>query len=203
MNYFFGDFYEKKNTHKIIVILVLILLLLIPFYFISGYRFTPMQATKSSQFIKGDFKVFGEVDRDWAIVYLLETQDGIKTATAVKRGIMWRCPSVTYFYDDIIMNDKVKTVGWESLIEKNRQITVFAVQTTDPDVKFIEAGPDSERQRKDIDLNETIIFVWEKAATDLNAIAYNQDNKQLYKYEYNPEHLNFTDQTDLRWYQAS
>ena len=36
----------------------------------------------------------------------------------------------------------------------NRQITVFAVRTIDPNIKFIEAGEVSERQRKNIGLNE-------------------------------------------------
>ena len=193
---------RRTINRKNICVLTLILAVLISFYFISGYRFTPMQAVKSSPFIKGDINVFGEINRDWVTVYLLDTQDGIKTAAVEKRLVMWRCPAVTYFYDDIIKNDKVRTVGWESLIGKNGQITVFAVETSDPDVKFIEAGPDSERQRKVIGLNETIIFVWDKAVSDLNAIAFSQDNKQLYKYTYNPMHLNIIDQKDLRWYQS-
>lgn len=192
---------EKKPLNsKRIIVAVLILLLLISAYLVCGYRFTPLQAVRASSFIKGNINVFGEVDRDWISVFLLETQDGIKTAAAEKSGILWRCPAVTYFYDDIIAGDKVRTVGWESLTGRKGQITVIAVQTTDPDVKFIEAGPDPERQRKAIGLNETVIFVWDKAVSDLNAIAFDQDNIQLYKYGYNPEHINFTDQKELRWY---
>lgn len=195
---------KKKLNHKIIISIILITLLLITFgfKFIFVYRFTPIQAVKSSPFIKGDIKVFGEVNRDWANVYLLETQNGIKTAVTVKKGFLWSCPLVTYFFDDIIKNDEVKTVGWESLAEENnKQITVFAIQTKDPNVKFIEAGTNSDRQRKTIGLNETVIFTWDKAiSTDINAIAFDKDNLQLYKYGCNPKNSNVINLKELRWY---
>jgi hypothetical protein len=193
---------ERKFNRKIIIGSFLIPLLIILFDLVGGCRFTPIQAIKSSSLIKGDIKIFGEVDRDWAKIYLLKAQNGVKTAVAEKRGLMWSCPSVTYFYDDIIKNDKVKTVGWASIADGNgRQIIVFAVQTNDPDVKFIEAGPNSDRQRKTIALNETVIFTWDKVLNnDINAIAFDKDNLQIYKYEYNPKHLNFTDSKELRWY---
>lgn len=182
--------------------MLLIPLLIILFNLVAGYRFTPIQAIKSASFIKGDIKIFGEVDRDWVKIYLLETQDGLKTAVAEKRGLMWSCPSVTYFFDDIIKDDKVKTVGWVSIDnKKNKQITVLAVQTNDPNINFIEAGLDSERQRKNISLNETVIFTWDKVInSSINAIAFDKDNNQVYKYGYNPERLNFTDLKELRWY---
>lgn len=191
-----------KLSCKIIIVLFLITLLIILFNLVGGYRFTPIQAIKSSALIKGDIKIFGEVDRDWAKIYLLEAQNGVKTAVAEKRGLMWSCSSVTYFYDDIIKDDKVKTVGWTSIADKNnRQITVFAVQTSDPNIKFIEAGFNSERQRKNISLNETVIFTWDKVINNtLNAVALDKDNHEIYKYEYNPEHLDFTDPKELRWY---
>lgn len=193
---------ERKLNRKMITGLFLISFLIILFAIIGGYRFTPIQAIKSSSFIKGDIKIFGEVDRDWTKVYLLEAQNGLKTAVAEKRGLMWSCTSVTNFFDDIIKNDKVRTVGWASISDKNnRQITVFAVQTNDPNIKFIEAGFNSERQRKNIGLSETVIFTWDKIINNnINAIAFDKDNHQLYKYEYNPEHLNSTDSKELRWY---
>jgi hypothetical protein len=195
------NFVVNRLSRKTSAIFCLILILTISFYYISGYRFTPIQAIMSNPSVQGDIQLFGEVDRDWIQIYLLETPDGLKTAVVNKTGFMWRCPSLTYFYDDVIQNDEVKTVGWASMLEKgNHKITVFAVQTTDPNVKFIEAGSDSDRQQKSIGLNETVIFVWDKTVSDLNAIAYNEDHQELYKYEYNPEHLNVTDPEELRWY---
>lgn len=193
---------ERKLIHKIIISLFLILILVISFKLQGGLKFTPIKAIKSSPFIKGDIKIFGEVDRDWAKIYLLETGEGIKTAVAEKRGLIWTCPAVIYFFDDIIKNDRVKTVGWASITDKNnRQITVFAVQTNDPNVKFIEAGSSLDRQRKSITLNETVIFTWDKVIdNNLDAIALSKDNSEMYKYQYNPEHLNVTDSKELRWY---
>lgn len=192
----------RKLNHKITISLFLIPLLIISLNLIGGCRFTPIEAVKSSSFIKGNIKILEEVDRNWTKIYLLKTKDGIKTAAVEKKGILWSCSLVTYLFDDIIKNDKVKTVGWASISkENNKQITVFAVQTNDPDVKFIEAGPNSDRQRKNIDSNEIVIFTWDKTFnSDINAIAFNKDNLQVYKYEYNPKHLNVTDSKELRWY---
>lgn len=197
-----GNTVERKLNCKVIVGLFLVTLLIILLNLVGGRRFTPIEAIKSSSFIKGDIKIFGEIDRSWVKAYLLEAQNGVKTAVIERKGLMWSCPSVTYFYDDIIKNDKVKTVGWASIAKNRKQITVFAVQADDPNVKFIEAGPNSDRQRKSIALNETIIFTWDKLLlnNDINAIAFDEDNQQVYKYGYNPEYLNFTNLKDLRWY---
>ena len=194
---------------KLILIIALVLILtslLIYSLYIYGFRFSPFQAVKASQFIKGDIEVLGEIERDWANVYLLQTQDGIKTALSEKRGFMWRCPSTSYIYDDIIKNDKVKTVGFMGVTEKTgNEITVFAIQSCDPKVKYIDAGPDSDRQRKNIALNETVLFVWDKTVlnNEINAIAYNEDYQQIYRYEYNPENKNVQDIKELRWYASA
>jgi hypothetical protein len=151
-----------KKNYKIIFIVFLIPIVFVSFLFISGYRFTAMQAVKSSLNSDKVGNVFGEVKRDWGTVYLLETESGIKTALAEKKGLLWSCNSFTYFFDDIIKNDAVKTVGWISIKYKsNKQITVFAVQNEDPDVRFIQAGSNSSIQRKPITLNETVIFSWD------------------------------------------
>lgn len=106
------------------------------------------------------------------------------------------------FFDDIIKNDAVKTVGLISLKDQNsKQITVFAVQTKDPNIRFIEAGSNSDRQRKPITLNETVVFSWDKTLlwNDINAIAFDKDNLQSYKYEF-LQNVTTISTKDLRWY---
>jgi len=191
-----------KKNYKTIFIVFLIPIVFVSFLFIGGYRFTAMQAVKSSLNPDKVVNVFGEVKRDGGTVYLLEMQSGIKTAFTEKKGLLWSCESSTYFFDDIIKNDAVKTVGWISIKYKNnKQVTVFAVQNKDPDVRFIEAGTNSDRQRKPISLNETVIFSWDNALpwNDMNAIAFNKDNLQSYKYEY-LKNVTTISTKDLRWY---
>ncbi len=53
--------------------------------FIGGYRVAAMQAVKSSLNPDKVGNVFGEVNREWGRVYLLETESGIKTALAEKK----------------------------------------------------------------------------------------------------------------------
>lgn len=193
---------KKKINYLLIAGILIIATVLILNLYVNGYRFTEMQAIKVSPMISDDIKAFGQVKRDWATVYLLDTAGGLKTALVVKRGLLWHCDSVTYFFDDVIKNDKVKTVGWTSVSEKNnKQITVFAVQTTDPNVKFIEAGPKSGRERKPVKLNETTIFTWDKRSdlNDINPIALDKSNLQLHRYGF-PENKNITNTKDLRWY---
>lgn len=194
---------EKLKNYKLIISVFSIILLIAAFGFINGYRLSPIQAVKASSFIEGDIKIFGEVNRDWGKIYLVEAENGIKTAIAERKGFLWRCPWVAYLHDDIIRNDRVKTVGLASIAGNNsRQITVFAVQTNDPDVKFIEAGKNLDMQRKAIGINETVIFEWNKRLTinDINAVALSKDNLQLYKYQYNLEHKTYIDPKQLRWY---
>lgn len=68
---------ERQLNRKIIIYLFQIPLLITLFGLVGGCRFTPIQAIKSSSFIKGDINIFGEVDRDWTKVYLLEAQNGL------------------------------------------------------------------------------------------------------------------------------
>lgn len=191
--------------NKKFIILPFIIIAFIVFFFISGYKLTAKSSVESSLNLHGDENVFGEVKRDWGIVYLLDTHKGIKTALATKKGLLWSCSTSTYFFDDVIKNDLVKTVGWMSIKDaNNKQITVFAVQTNDPKVRFIEVGSSSDRQRKPIALNETVIFSWDKSIiwNDLNAIAFDKDNIQLYKYGY-PKNVSSINANDLRWYQIN
>lgn len=78
---------------------------------------------------------------------------------------------------------------------------MLAVQNKDPNVKFIETGSNSDRQRKTISLNETVIFTWDKViSNDINSIAFDKDNLQLYEYRFNPESPTVLRMEDLRWY---
>lgn len=83
--------------YKTRLIIFLIPIIFISFLFLGGYRFTALQAVKSSLSTNKDIKVFGEVKRDWGIVYLLETKDGIKTALAERKGLLWNCDTSIYF----------------------------------------------------------------------------------------------------------
>lgn len=196
-------FIKKLFHYKKMYALLLICTLFILFLFLGGYRFTSIQAVKSSLNDSEIIKVFGEVKRDWGTVYLLETNEGIKTVLAEKKGFLWSCPASTYFFDDVIKNDDVKTVGWVNYTSKNnKQITVFAVQTNDPNIQYIGAGSNLDKQIKPINLNETAIFIWDKSIgwNDLNAIALDNNNSQKYKYQYDPKKPSVSRSEDLRWY---
>ncbi len=191
----------RKSRYKTLVYFIIVLILFMTVLFFSKSRFTPIQAIKAS-LDSSITKILGEVKRNWASIYLLDTTDGLKTAYVTKDLILWNCGGFTYFFDDVIENDAVKTVGWMSMTDKNnRQLTVFAIQSNDPNVRFIEAGPGTDRIRETIDLNKTAIFSWDMAIqwNDLVAVAFDKDSNPLYRYGY-PENVNIIKGEDLRWY---
>lgn len=194
---------EKRRLYGLLICTFLLLVFYIFITINGSYGFTPMQAVEAFFDDEDNIEIFGEVKRDWAIVYLIDTSKGAKTVLVLRKGFLWHGSAATYFYDDVIKNDLVKTNGWMSLSnEENKQITVFAVQVNDPRVKYIEAGLGLEREKVPILLSETVIFEWDKKLpwNDLGAVALDKDNRKLYRYGY-PQNTSFFKSEDLRWYQ--
>lgn len=167
----------------------------------DGYRLSGIEAVKADFTVGEDIQLFGEVKKDWGTVYLLKTPNAIKTALMFKSGLLWKCGSTTFL--NVNKDDAVKTVGWQSYSDdKGRQITLIAVDTTDPNVKFIEAGNGVQRLKKEITVGNTVVFSWDKVVpfNEINAIALNNDNMKLYEYGF-PKNTNVINTKDLKWYQ--
>ncbi len=68
----------RKLRYKTLVYFIIILILLMTVLFFSKSWFTPIQAIKAS-LDSSITKILGEVKRDWASIYLLDTTNGLKT----------------------------------------------------------------------------------------------------------------------------
>lgn len=181
-------------------------LLVLVFLFLSGYRFSGLEAAKAHFAVGKDAEPFGEVDMGWGKVYLLDTSDGPRTVGCYRTGILWRCPVGVEFYND--STDAVQNVGWMSWTNKGEeQITVLAVRTTDPRVAYIEAGEPSERIRKNISIDIAVIFNWSKAMFGwaLEPVALDSEGHILYEYRLpkNATHEIIGYGYNRRWYPAN
>ena len=87
----------------------------------------------------------GDVDFGWSHIYVFNTDNGPRTVISIKSLFLWRAPAAVHFQSS---TDEIKTVGWMSYFDKKGQATVFAVETSNPTIAFIEAGPPNERIRK-------------------------------------------------------
>lgn len=189
---------------KKILITAFLILLIFSLFLFRTYKFTSLQVVESHFGKDNITKVFSEIKRDWGTAYLVETTEGIRSIFVEKRAFLWNAFAITEFSDNFIKNDLVKTVGWISVgNNKNNQLTILAVQNIDPNVSYIEAGSNLDKQRKAIGLNEIAIFTWDKiiGGHELNAIALDKDNSTIYKYGNNPNDLSINQRYDLRWYQ--
>ncbi|GFZ29813.1 hypothetical protein CSC2_03390 [Clostridium zeae] len=197
---------KRTSYFKPIILVFLIVLFTSSFIYLQGYRLSPMKAAETAPGINGNVHKFGEVKRDWGSVLLLKTPAGLKTALVMKQGLLWHYNSITYFFDDAMKNDLVKTVGWESFSsDTNKQITVLAVENNDPNVKVIKAGTGSDIQSKSISSGETVIFIWDKMiqSSNLNPVAFDKNDYPVYKYQYNPKDTSSIHLEDLKWYPVS
>ncbi|MHB1127082.1 MAG: hypothetical protein ACYC2T_09015 [Bacillota bacterium] len=168
-------------------------------YLSSGYSLTPIAAAKSNSAVGKDAVPFGEIDFVWCKVILFNTANGSRTVEVDRYGLLWHAPGVTEINNS---TDIIRTVGWMSLAGKQGQVMVFAVESSDPNVAYIEVGPSNERIRKEIKMVTPVIFSWKKVIqfNDLKPVALSKEGNPLYEYKY-PENKNpINAPDDLKWY---
>lgn len=182
-------------------ILIVFLVLLLSLYF-TGYRFTPKQAADAHSFLERDSQVISEVDIGWGYTYIYKLPDSYLTVMATKRGFLWRASVSTYIKDINIKNDKIRTVGWMSYTNSEKEkATIIVIENKDEDIVSIESGKVTQRNKKNIGNGELVTFVWDEAlfSHDINLIALSKDNIELYRYGYPLGTTTFIDK-DLKWH---
>lgn len=189
----------KLNLKYSIMGLFLILCAYIIISFISGARFSPDQAAKTSRWVENTSVLLGTAETPPYKVYIYENQDKYRTILTGYKFPFWRYRGSSWANKT---EDKVKLVGWCSYSDggAGKGITVVPVQSFDDRVAFIEMGSGPDLQRKPVKTGEVLLFSWEKSIkwNNLKAIACSGDNKVLYKlgYEVNNSKINMD---ELRW----
>lgn len=192
---------KLKFNFKIKVAVVIFIVLVFCF-FAGNYRFTPLAAAKAHFDVGKNAVSLGDVDFGWSKVYIFDTANGSRTVISIKSLFLWRAPAAVHFETS---TDAIKTVGWMSYTDKRGQATVFAVETTDPQIAFIEAGPEDDIVRKEIEKGSPTIFSWNRAIRsndELKPIAFSTDGTPLYEYRY-PKNTNVFRSEELKWYSVS
>lgn len=181
-----------------ILLAVIIFIVLGFWYFAGNYRFTPLAAAKAHFDVGKDAVSLGDVDFGWGKVYVFDTANGPRTVISIKSWFLWRAPAAVHFEPS---TDVIRTVGWMSYFDKKGQATVFAVESTDPQIAFVEIGPPTDRVRKGIKTGSPTIFSWNKAIqfNELGPVAFSIDNKPLFEYRY-PKNTSIFRSEDLKWY---
>lgn len=176
-----------------------ILLVICSVLYLSGYRFTSLDAARAHLDVGKNSVPFEDVDFGWGKIYLFKTPKGPQTTIAIKNKFLWKAS--TSVYDDQSSQDMINTVGWMSYHDKRGQATIFAVETLDPNIAYVEVGPSNERFKKEITVNIPIIYSWNKAfqLTELRPLAFSKDGTLLYEYRY-PENIRGE---GLKWYSVS
>jgi hypothetical protein len=166
----------------------------------TGFRLTSEAAARVNAYIGNSSEFFDELHFNWGDVYLFNSPKGPRTAVIEKHGIWWFNEATTIVNDN---SDAVKTVGFSSFSHVPYVgVTVLAVQTTDANVSYIEAGPLSDRIKKPIKIGASTVFSWSGMMTvkDLNAVAYSKNGHDLYEYRFPKNKSSIDVTTDLRWY---
>lgn len=182
----------KKYLNSALIILAIILIV-----YLSGCRLSGIQAAKAHFDVGKDAILFEQVDYKWGTVYLFKTGAGPRTVISEKKLFLWSAK--TAFHMD---NEKglVKTVGWGN----SEKCTVYAVESRDGNLSYIEMGPTSDRIRLYAIDSNPMVFHWDKPIrwNDLNGIAYSKNGKILYEFRY-PRNTNSINPSDIRWFQIN
>jgi hypothetical protein len=183
---------RKKPVKPIVlcgaIVLGIIVLCVLYIYisFAAGYRLSPMQAAKANDDILGDAELIEEIDLGWGKCYLFQTPDQFLVADCEKDGLLWRCPLTSH--GDRRADDGLATLayfGWAKA--ENKVFTIFAIENTDPQVAYIEAGPGLERSRQAATLDTIVVFQWTYtriSVRDLAAHALDAEGRVIYEYRY-------------------
>lgn len=189
---------KYKSKFKVAALIFIVLVFC---FFAGNYRFTPLAAAKAHFDVGKNAVSLGDVDFGWSKVYVFDTAAGPRTVISIKSLFLWRAPAAVHFESS---TDEIRTIGWMSYLDKKDQATVFAVETSDPKIAFIEVGEPNKRTRKEIKVDSPIIFSWDTGVqfNDLKPIAFSIVGTPLYEYRY-PKNTNVFRGEELKWYPVS
>ncbi|MCY6485409.1 hypothetical protein OW763_13820 [Clostridium aestuarii] len=182
----------KKN--KILIINLVLLFILISVYlYTMGYRLTEVEAAKVHLGVGKNAQLFEQVNYKWGTVCLFNTPKGPRTAIAEKYMFLWKTRVAFHMTNS---QDLIKTVGWAN----NEKCTVYAVESTDDNLAYIEMGSGSDRIKIYSEENEPMIFQWSKPIrwNDFNGIAYSKNGEAIYEFRY-PKG-NVLNISEIRWF---
>lgn len=175
-------------------------LLVVPLGALLGVRLSAEQAARAHFAVPDDAVLVEEVDLDWGMLHVFQGADTICTTGSYRAAGFWRSPVSSLV--TILPDDAVSTLGYFGWSTRyDRQVTILIVQTSDPHVAAIEAGPEGDRRRHLVSAGDTVYLQWDQAGlfvSDLAATALDSEGRVLYEYRY--PHTSTQRADELRWY---
>lgn len=190
-----------KDKFKFIPLVAITCLVLVSLsLYWGGYRTNGLNAARANSFVPKDAILVDQVNYDWGNVYIFNSKEKYVTAISNKKcGFLWLSRYSTYVFHNSD-TDPVRTVGGVTVADGDERATVYTAVVTDPEVAWLEVGPEGYKQRKNVVLRETMTFSWETSLNwlELKPKALNEEGKVLYEYTF--ARPNYTDINELRWY---
>lgn len=173
-------------------------LLVCAFIYFMGFRLDGLAAARANSFVPNDSILLDQVDYNWGSVYIFDSSEKPMTAISLKKlNFLWISNTSVYYYHN---EDPIRTIGGVSLDNQKEKATIISVIVEDPEVAFLEVGPDSQREQKQVILGKPITFSWDVLISwnDLKPKAINSEGEVIYEYRY--AESNVIRLEDLKWY---
>lgn len=195
--------HKTFSPKKVIITLFIILIVYGILLFITGYRFSPLEAAKANGSLSESVTLLDETNRDWVDFYYFKDNNKNQYLTVIvdPKGFLYVSRTSTWLYNP---TDEIKTMGSSSYMDKKgHQLTTLLVSSDSAEVAYIEAGPESNRTKLEIEKGETLLFEFDNLINhnDMNPIAYDQDGKALYYYGY-PKNVSYMKTGDYKWHEV-
>lgn len=182
------------------MLIVPILFVIVLFFFISGYRFTALNAAKSNPLLSKDAKLMEKHNIGSSDIFLFKSDKKqlYQTVLSEKSKVFFRSSALTYIP---YSSDPLQTVGGMSVTNKSNAFTFVSIKSNDGKVAYLEAGKGPNLVRKEIRKGERVSFIFQfsKQIDNLNLTAFDQDGNKLYYYGY-PKDTNIFKTEDLKWH---
>lgn len=169
--------------------------------YISGYRLDGLSAAKANTFVPKDSVLLDVVDYSWGAVYIFNSPEKPVSAISMKTlGLLWTSKTSVYHYH---RDDPIKTIGGVSLGNQREKATVISILVNDPEISYLEVGPEGKRIKKEASIEDLMTFSWEETfqLDRLYPQAFNKNGELLYEYRYPT--TNYIKQEDLKWYSTN
>lgn len=187
---------KKIKLNMLIAAAVIIVLLFVGY--MNGYRLNGLSAARANAFVPKDSVLVDEVKYSWGGVYIFNAPEKPVTAISMKSlGFLWTSRMSVYHYH---RDDPIQTIGGASLNNPREKSTVISILVDDPEVSYLEVGPEDNRIKKESIIGDPMTFAWDEAVQldRLYPKAFDVNGKLLYEYRY--PITNFIRQEDLKWY---
>lgn len=200
-----------KNRYKIrpfsrnILIVSFLVGLLILGLGISGIRLTPLQASRTNEFVDDDAKLLKEikVGGNFLHIYYNPGEKLYRTTFTKQVGIFYRSNSSTSYYPH--EEDMIRTLGGSNIPTKEGYESVLYIVSKDPQVTeiLIIDSDGNYVSRQPVKSGEPVIVQYKypngENASDYKIVALNKDFDVVYYYGYQLNYNQFSDD-EYKWH---